>query len=74
MTNILIFFRILSKDCESYSRYLSDKYSEEQPCEVPGEEQEGGAEPQVIEEVQQSSQTVNGVDGAAGGSNRNIWY
>lgn len=53
--------------------YLSDKNPEEQQCEVPGEEQEGGAEPQVIKEVQQSSYAVNRVDGAGGGS-RETWY
>lgn len=50
-----------------YATYLSDKYSEEQQSEVPGEEQEGGVEPQVIEKVQQSSYAVNRVDGAGNG-------
>lgn len=55
------------RNCDLYHIYLSDKYSEEQQCEVPGEEQEGSAEPQVIKEVQQSSYAVDRVDGAGDG-------
>lgn len=58
---------ICTENCDLYHIYLSDKYSEEQQCEVPGEEQEGGTEPQVIKEVQQSSNTVDRVDGAGDG-------
>lgn len=56
------------RNCDFCYIYLSDKYSEEQQGEVPGEEQEGGAEPQVIKEVQKSSYAVNSADGAGGGS------
>lgn len=59
------------RNCDICYIYLSDKYSEEQQREVPGEEQEGGAEPQVIKEVQQSSDAVYRVDGAGRG---NIGY
>ena len=48
--------------------YLSDKDPEEQQCDVPCEEEEGGTDPQVVEQgqVQQSSDGVERMDGAGG--------
>lgn len=48
--------------------YLSDKDPEEQQCDVPCEEEEGGTDPQVVEQgqVQQSSDGVKRMDGAGG--------
>ena len=47
--------------------YLSDKDPKEQQCDVPCEEEEGGTDPEVVEqgEVQQSSDAVERMDGAA---------
>lgn len=56
--------------------YLSDKDPEELQCDVPGEEEETGTDPQVVEQgqVQQASNTVQRV-GRAGGrrSNTDEW-
>lgn len=46
--------------CLYCNTYLSDKDPKEKQCDVPREEQEAGADPQVVEEteVQQSSYAV----------------
>lgn len=47
--------------------YLNEKNPKEQKCDVPCEEEEGGTDPDVVEqgEVQQPSYTIKGV-GRAG--------
>lgn len=50
--------------CLYCDTYLSDKDPKEKQCDVPREEQEAGADPQVVEEteVQQSSYAVKRLD------------
>lgn len=46
--------------------HLCDKDPKEQQCDVPGEEEEGGADPEAVEEgeVHESSYAVQGMDRA----------
>lgn len=58
-----------------HNTYLSDKYSEDQQCKVPGEKQEAGTDPQVVEqgEIQQSSYGVETMGRAADGAWKHIY-
>lgn len=66
---------MVKKNYTLHNTYLSDKYSEDQQCEVPGEEQKTGTDPQVVEqgEIQQSSYGVETVGRAADGTRKHIY-